>query len=997
MKRATLFFLALVSVGWNTAPAHTGPIPLPPPAQIVPTPLLTAGQGTLRWKNGESLPGTIVAASPDSVTWKSPDFGDPLQLHWNVLDRIDWPQADVAPASPFGIVLRDGSFIYGDVAAITGSSISIHSTRHGDVTLKRSEVLSVRRLKGGSLVYSGPLGSQGWTAMSNQPDGNIVRSPPPQTTSPPLATGPGGSLLIRTWNRSAMAEIALPDSFDVEVRVASSKRPEFLLSFGGNVLNAMCLETWDNDLVLTDGDQFQVVRKIDDKERELDLRVLWDKKTQKCWVYTPTGDLITSWQLPVSGDAAKPPPTPAPASVIIRGNGAAQRIIRMQLNGLPTFTLAGHARPNLAGGTTPGMVLQNRGLDLALELLRVSKWDGKLPTRSDAKSSRIELTDGRTISGEISSAGAGKIEVSGGGQSAAASFPIANVDALFFSMDSPQESTHEMTLLYNDGTMIQGTIDSISDGHALIATSFTEKPLTSSLDQLQQLCLRLPAPKTPTPEPPLDSMDKIVVQQTTLHGKLTGGNDGSVRWLPIGGIQPVTPSTALATEITRSFPQSEPPPADPALFYLDSGDVVPGSLQSIDRTGVDIQSSIMDARKLPADEIEAIQFPPPTPLSVQGFSDPGWKIVKGTDKTVRRSDGKLEMDGGTSLLYPTAMQSSEIRFKMASNGLSSARLKMFCTEGDNSHSTDVLIGDTGNQFIVGTESTPGQFDNQNQIMTKPGDPVSICLKIEENKVEFLANDVPLQEIPIDSTKYGGSGLLIEPAGLWGNNTFMVSLSDFSARTVPGRSWLPEVTADIKNQVLTVPRFQRDDPPKHVLLAPNGDVLRGEVEGATNTTFGFRSGMEELNVPRERVRAVIWLKPPDPNAPPTPVEPVAQGPLDGRIQMRIMFGGAPLNQYMSFMQSQVPGLKYKLPDNINENPRLVQMQIGNQTVAEALDSICERFDVHYRLDTDGTIIIETQAQQPTSDLALKCYWLKPGTFPDKPSPQEVLTAKGLTSG
>jgi peroxiredoxin len=1012
MKRATFLFLALVSVGWNTAPAQIGQLVLQASAQTTqassPAPAPATGQGTLRWKNGESLTGVMVAASPDTVTWNSPDFGNPLQLRWNVVERIEWPQADVAPASPFGIVLRDGSFIYGDLASITGNSISIHSTRHGDVTLKRSEVLSVRRLKGGSLVYSGPLGDQGWTAMSNQPDGNVLRSSPPQTLTPPLATGPGGSLLIRNWNRTAMADITLPDSFDVELRVTSSKRPEFLLSFGGNVLNAMCLETWDNQLVLTDGDQFQVVRKIEDNEREVDLRVLWDKTAQKCWVYTPTGDLITSWELPASGDAAKPAPQPPAASVIIRGGGALnQRIVRMQINGMPTFTLAGRdgtarTRPNLAGAMIPGMVLQNRGLDLALELLRVSKWDGKLPARSSATHSRIELTDGRTISGEIASAHAGNVDVSAAGQSAPTSYPIANVDALFFSSDSPQESAHAMTLLYNDGTMIHGTIDSLANGHAAITTSFTDKPLMSSLDQLQQLAIRMPAPKTATPEPPLDSMDKIVIEQTTLHGKLTGAKDGSVRWMPIGGIQPVTPSTALSTEITRSFfqgapAQDLPPPSDPALFYLNSGDVVPGTLESIDRTGVDIKSSIMDPRKLPANMIEAIQFPPPTPLSVQGFSDPGWKIVKGTDKTVRRSNGNLEMDGGTSILLPTAMQSSEIRFKMASNGLSSARLRMFSAEGDNSHSLDLLIGDTGNQFIVGTESTPGQFDNQNQLMTKPGDAVSICIKVEENKLEFLANDVTLQEIPLEPAKYGGSGLAIEPAGLWGNNTFTVSLSDFSAKTVPGRSWLPEVTADIKNQILTVPRFDKDDPPKHVLLAPNGDVLRGEVEAATDSHFGFRSGLEELTVPRERVRAVIWLKPPDANASPAPAQAVASGPLQGRIQMRIMFGGAPLNQYMSFIQSQVPGVKYRLADNLNNNnnARLVQMQIGNQTVAEALDAICERFDVHYRLDPDGTIIMESQVQQSTPDLGLKCYWLKPGTFPDKPSPQEVLTAKGLT--
>jgi peroxiredoxin len=930
MRAGLLIFLALLSACSKAGAAET-------PA---------SSSGTLHWKNGETLSGDIVATSNDSVSWKSPFFEEPLQLRWNVVDKIDWPPGSIKPADSFGIALRDGSFIYGNLTAITGDTISIHSTRHGDVLLTRSEVLGLRRLPHGDLLYSGPTGDRGWTAMMSQPGGNLAPVPF-VSNSAPLATGPGGSLLIRSWNRSASLDMGLPARFDVEFRVRSSRRPQFGLAFGEQIQRTLRLETWDDDLVLTTGDQFQVLRKIGDQERDVTLRLLWDGEAQKCWVYTLAGELLCAWPLP-------------------------------------------HPLPNKIPGF---IIVENRGLDLSLDFLRVRAWNGDLPARVDPLQPRVEMADGRTLVGQVSSGKPGFIQVQAAGQAAATSVSIADVDALILSPDPAKKTDPVVTLQYNDGTTVQGSVASISKGHAAVTTSFTKEPLSAQLDQLRQVVVHTSKPDAAASAPPPDNLDKITFQDTTLHGKLSTA-DGSLRWTPIGAGNPVTPSRSCAWELTRSLPPNAPPAPDPALFYLGTGDVLPGNLQSLDRTGAEFQSSFMDARKLPADELDAIQFTKPATSGVQGFSDPGWKIVAGTDKTVRRTGNDLQMDVGTSIIYPALMQSSEIRFKFPASVMSSVRLRMFCTENDTTHSLNLLLGCTGNQFFVGTETIPGQFDNQSRLMTKPGDPISFCLKIDERKIEALVDDMPMQEIPIQSAKYAGSGLLIEPAGLWGGaNVPSVELSDFSARSGPGRTWLPEVPAEIKSQVLTVPRFEKDDPPRHVLLAANGDLLRGEIEAATASHFGFRSGLENLDVPRDRVTAVIWLKPPDPNAPVAPAPVPAAGPLDDKIQMRVNFGLARLMQYVSFVGSQAPGLKYRLPEN--DDHRVAQLLIGGQTVAEALDAICSAFDLQYHVDADGTVVFETLAGQATTDSVFKCYWLKPGAFPEKTPAQDVLSAKGIT--
>jgi peroxiredoxin len=924
----------------------------PQPARTSGAPLAD-GTTLLRWKNGESLSGEIESASTDTVTWKTPLFGDPLEVAWSAIDRIESAQASVATSDPFSFTLRDGSFIFGDLVSIGGDSISIHSTRHGDVALKLSEVLSARRLHSKNVLFSGPTGDEGWAAMRAQQDGSVSRGSDSPNEVSPLETGSGGALDIRLWNRSAQLDLALPELIDVEFAVHSSLRPEFSLWLGQNFRQALRVETWDNELVLVAGDHFRIIRKIEENEREIALRICWDQKAENCSVYTLAGELLTQWQV-----------------------------------------------PDKAAMVHQGIVLQNRGLDLSLDSLQVRTWDGKAPAKFDPKQPRVELSDGRTVGGAITGGPSGSIMLQSPGQSAPAPVSLHDVDALVFSTELPRmDGDHEATLHFADGTTVLGKLESIGNGHATVATSFTNQPLSSEMKLLRKMIIAAPTKESATATP-LANLDEIIVQGQTLHGKLSSAGDAWPRWTPVGGTRATKISESIASEIVRAFPGDPPPASDPALFYLTSGDVLPGTLRSLDRAGAEFESTIMDSRKFSADELEAIQFAPPARQSVQGFNDPAWTIIKGTDKTVRRHDNTLEMDSGTMFGHPSLMQSSEISFKYASNGYSACRLRMFCAGSETSRSMNLLIGNTGGQLVLGLEADEGQFGNQVQVRTQPGQPVGVRLAISDNSVEVFINDVSTLQFPIDLAKCGGSGLIFEPAGMWGNGVFTVNLTDLATKVAPGRTWLPEVSSEIKSQVLTVPRFQKDDPPRHLLLAANGDVLRGEIEAATDTHFGFRCGMENLNVPRDRIKAVIWPRQPVKvpeggvaSAPDAPAKP-AVDPLTQRIAGRMIFNGAGLDQVISFLQAQTQGLKFKLPET--ENMRRVQIRFGNETVAHALGRVSSLFGLDYRVASDGTIVLEPPAPGPAANgMVRKSYWLKPGTFAKDASVQAILAAKGLT--
>ncbi|MYB00177.1 hypothetical protein F4X90_10950, partial [Candidatus Poribacteria bacterium] len=58
------------------------------------------------------------------------------------------------------------------------------------------------------------------------------------------------------------------------------------------------------------------------------------------------------------------------------------------------------------------------------------------------------------------------------------------------------------------------------------------------------------------------------------------------------------------------------------------------------------------------------------------------------------------------------------------------------------------------------------------------------------------------------------------------------------------------------RALTIPRFNRDNPPNHILVASNGDLKRGELLGINGQTIQFDSKLRKFSVPIDRVARVV---------------------------------------------------------------------------------------------------------------------------------------------
>ena len=368
------------------------------------------------------------------------------------------------------------------ITAISGSSVFIHATRYGDVELKRSEVLDMRRIQGGPLLLDGPTGDAGWQEIDSQQTGSRpakrIRAAKKEAATG-LAVGPGGTLQMPYWNRTATLDMQMTGSVDIEFHLHASERPNFRLSLNNGPGTAMRIETWDDALVtaLSNESDFNLIRKIDDTERDIALRFCWDSKTRHCLVFTPAGELITDWQAPADSSSSE-----------------------------------------------PGLLLQNKGHDLTLDFLRIRTWDGKFPPKVDLTRPRLEFSDGQI--------------------STARSLPAAPVpfscaprrgvrhrrpprrsrgDHIFPGPADPRStprprSRSPMALTYRAKLRPSADGGDHPGHHVLRAAAQWHGSIS-----VRQLLLH--APPAAAPPPSLATLDRLMMQRHTFHGTLVNAGD----------------------------------------------------------------------------------------------------------------------------------------------------------------------------------------------------------------------------------------------------------------------------------------------------------------------------------------------------------------------------------------------------------------------------------------------------------------------------------------
>lgn len=811
-----------------------------PPVQVPDDAPLT--QPRVFWQNGEFIDGSLAGADDKSVAIKSAFFAEPVQLRTDRLSRVDFPTSkDAKPMGPFSVLLKNGDRLFCDVTAIAGDGLTLKSERHGELKLPLAAIQRIQRLSGGALLYSGPQGALGWKHYGLRDAQGFSWS-----------AGPHGTLMTRTWNRAAMLEMEMPEKVEVDVVVSSTGPLRFGLCLvqAQNSGQVVAVETWQDDLVIAQANRFTPLLRFTDDQHSIGLRVCWDRAANVVKVFDWSGAAL------------------------------------------------GEFKTDPMAGLKPCVVVRNKGVNLTLEHLEVRAWDGAVPAAFDVQKGFVETVSGQRVQGVAAAGVDGKSFVIAGTTTIsvdqllcfdAGPVDASKVDARFLplaSLSLPNEGSKQTQALFADGTVLSGHLVGIKDDDTiLLRGDASAQPMMARGAGLTRLVLREAAQGAAfEDDAPDDQLDELHIGSSVLHGRLEGIGDAKLRWRLPGALQPVVVAKRGDLEVRRPPSVDKPVPPASALFFFKDGNVLGAQLSNVLEKSITLKSDIAEVTEVSPEQLSAIHFNGKR-VSSDGFTDPAWQVLKGSDReVVRHGDDRIVLNGVGAFGHPSVLAGDDITFTMSAPQQWAALSMDLFVEDIESHGkgTQLHFICSGNEFWCVLESGENNSRSSEQLRGVTGKAIQVRLTFSESGMMVYANGMMMMSATIEEAMHKGQGLIFSPSGMWGSPTRDVEVSHFTVKTRPDFVQAPSVNADAKRNALTIPRFRRTPPPTHVLLAPNGDVLRGRIESADAKTIKFQSGLDSIDVPTERVAAAVWLN--APKAEPKPLDantPSAASPvLDG---------------------------------------------------------------------------------------------------------------------
>ena len=795
-------------------------------ALLFATTTTIASEGTLYWTNGDSLPGKLMGASDNKLQWDTPLFTKSFSIDITKLQNATFGdgQKPVKNNEKLRFVTQGGQVVYGDLADIRDDELIIKSDRMGEVPIKRNAIRSFRQLENDTFIYIGPTGKDGWRTL------NRVRSVDDWQANNfgHLSTGVVGAELFR--------QLQLPAVTQIDITLRWKRKPGFVITFADPdairlAKQTIKLETWDDELVLqtlaTTGD-FEQLKTLTKDQKQVRLRLLWNQESGELSVYTPFGELLGKMT-------------------------------------------AGKENAKLRSG----FYIQNKGSDLTLEHISVASWSGAVPSKIVEGQSFVQLNNGDVINGTITNFDADQrkltIDTEEGTKEVAVS-EITSVD--FGKRDAPADSP--MQLVYSDGTLLRGDLKGIEDDRVIVSSPISNQLLRAKLKDLRELRF-LTAVRAEAAD------DTLRFNNAKLHGTLSPADDtGTLGWKPVGSENAAPLPTTHTATIQRSVDaETETKQNLTDIIYLKSGEVIPCDIIGISEKEIDIETSFTDSnRKIAHERVKAISLHTESEFIASSFEARNWQVLDG-EKFVEFEGNQAKFSGQTTISLSKQIRGGmDLAFDAKWNtNQPSAMYFSFNGKDPKKRASqhDFLIYFLNQQVAArGLRRANGRGMVARQHMFKDGK-ARISIKHEENNIIVSAGENIVLTFPRDKAREGGGVLQIQVQQIGGrrvvNKSSLLTLSNLQMGRVGGTIATSRVDPEKKKLVLTNPRAKKQSPPTHVLVATNGDLLRGRLLGLNDAVIHFQSRLTKMVLPRDRISAIVWL-----NEDPSDLRPIADDKL-----------------------------------------------------------------------------------------------------------------------
>ena len=699
-----------------------------PVIQAQRTATLQGEMQTLRWKNGDVLPGKLLESTSDMIHWSSPYFSDDLVIDISVLDSVVFPKQSVPATEAFRVGTISGDIWIADIVDSDEKTFLFSSERHGRFRVNRESIYTLERRVHPNLIFDG---SQLTNWELSKQDTNQPMLLFGGNARPDWYANRGGHPQTDKVKAKIFHALAWPQRFEIDLELASTTRPPgFVFALGKNLYEALRLETWVNELVVVQGTLFEPVLTIQPDRRNFRLRLAYDEDTGVLEVFDFAGNLLL--KLDEVGQTVK----------------------------------------------ESGVYIYNRGQNLTVRRLRVYKQPvGSTNQQIDSSKPRVHTMKGQVVYGKLFVEKESTYVLDAGGNRH--DINIQQIDRVVQPSVALVEMEHPVALTYPDGAVLRGKIAQVNPDSVLLQPTFANEPIkcvfagaTQAAFGLGGTMLRVES-SGPKNHGQIEDEDRLFHPSGNLRGRVHFDvEDGSfIRWKPVGASEAVRLADIRRAHIERNNRRaSKMYPLDTSLFrhvlHLKSGEIIPCQILSYDEKTVGFQSPFISAHLIDSEDVKALEF-----------------------------------SGRTHANYI-----------------------------DRAHLTNSKRG----YIVLGKEQA--QFNNRE---------VHIEFKGDVNLEGFLAE--------------GGNIELKD-----GNVIFMADGKKIELRRgqnlgegVFGGGISKNHKLDVKlERALTVPRFNRDTPPNHILVAENGDMKRGKLLSFNEDTIQFDSKLRQFSIPIDRVARVV---------------------------------------------------------------------------------------------------------------------------------------------
>lgn len=699
---------------------------------VVWTPIIQAQEieQTLRWKNGDALPGNLLESTSGMIRWSSPYFSDDLVIDIGVLDSVVFPKQSAPAIEAFRVGTVAGDIWFADIVDSDADTFLFSSERHGRFRVNREAIYTLERRVHPNLIFDGSQLTNWELQDANEPillfGGNAL---------PDWYGNRGGHPRTDKVKAKMFHALDWPQRFEIDLELASATRPPgFVFALGKNLYEALRLETWVNELVVVQGTLFEPVLTIQPDRRNFRLRLAYNGGTRVLEVFDFAGNLL----------------------------------LKLDEVGKPTLEES-------------GVYIYNRGQNLTVRRLRVYRQLDSTQQHIDASKPRVHTMNGKVVYGKLFVEKERTYVLDEDGNQH--DIDIQQIDrvvqpgAAFVEMEPP------VALTYPDGAVLRGKIAQVNPESVLLETAFSNEPVECIFAGASLLRVEVGGnsdSRSSQRHGEIEDEDRLFHPSGNLRGRVHfNAEDGSfIRWKPVGASEAVRLVNIRRAHIERNNRRaSKMYPFDTSQFrhilHLKSGEIIPCQILSYDEKTVGFQSPFISAHLMDSEDVKALEFSGRTHANY--------------------IDTERLAGNGASYTVLGRGRAANINIKIE---------RIERQEGANPR-----------EWV--------ELDPDNLVLNDG----NITLMIDGKKVELH----PGQNL--------GEGFIFGESSNGG---------------ISKNHKLDEKLA----RALTVPRFNRDTPPSHILVAENGDMKRGKLLGFNGETLQFDSKLRRFSVPIDRVARVV---------------------------------------------------------------------------------------------------------------------------------------------